>query len=33
MNLALFDPELAEPGNVTQYRVTRVSVEVEAAGV
>jgi hypothetical protein len=29
MNLALFDPALAEPGNVTQYRVARVSVNVE----
>jgi hypothetical protein len=27
MNLALFDPALAEPGTVTQYRVTRVSVD------
>jgi hypothetical protein len=27
MNLALFDPALAEPGNVTQHRVTRVSVD------
>jgi hypothetical protein len=27
MNLALFDPKLAEAGSVTQYRVTRVSVD------
>jgi hypothetical protein len=27
MNLALFDPTLAEAGTVTQYRVTRVSVD------
>lgn len=27
MNLALFDPALAEAGTVTQYRVTRVSVD------
>ena len=27
MNLALFDPALAEPGTVIRYRVTRVSVE------
>jgi hypothetical protein len=33
MNLALFDPALAEAGTVAQYRVTRVSVEVEAAEV
>jgi RES domain-containing protein len=33
MNLALFNPSLAESGTVSQYRVTRVSVEVEAAGV
>jgi hypothetical protein len=31
MNLALFDPALGESGSVTQYRVTRVSVEVVAA--
>jgi len=29
MNLALFDPALAESGIVTQYRVARVSVDVE----
>lgn len=28
MNLALFDPARAEPGEVTQFRVTRVSVDV-----
>jgi RES domain len=33
MNLALFDPAFAKAGAVTQYRVTRVSVDVEAAGV
>jgi hypothetical protein len=33
MNLALFNPALAESGNVSQHRVTRVSVEVEPAGV
>jgi hypothetical protein len=27
MNLALFDPALATPGNITQHRVTRVSVD------
>lgn len=31
MNLALFDPALAQSGTVTQYRVTRVSVDVAAA--
>jgi hypothetical protein len=31
INLALFDPSLAQPGTVTQYRVDRVSVEI--AGV
>ena len=31
MNLALFDPALAEPGVVTQFRVARVSVDVERA--
>jgi hypothetical protein len=30
MNLALFDPALAEANAVAQYRVTRVSVDVEA---
>lgn len=29
INLALFDPALGEPGAVTQYRVARVSVDVE----
>lgn len=29
INLALFDPALAEPGAVTQHRVVRVSVKVE----
>jgi len=29
INLALFDPTLAEPGAVAQYRVTSVSVDVE----
>ncbi len=33
MNLALFNPALAESGTVRQHRVTRVLVEVEAAGV
>jgi hypothetical protein len=27
INLALFDPEVAEPGAVTQYRIVRVSVD------
>ncbi len=27
MNLALFDPALAQPENVTQHRVIRVSVD------
>lgn len=31
INLALFDPALAQCGAVTQYRVDRVSVEVSAA--
>ncbi|HWZ42878.1 MAG TPA: RES family NAD+ phosphorylase [Candidatus Saccharimonadales bacterium] len=31
MNLALFDPGLAHPGTVIQYRVTRVSVDVVVA--
>jgi hypothetical protein len=30
MNLALFDPALARCGTVTQYRVTRVSVDIAA---
>jgi hypothetical protein len=30
INLALFDPTLAEPGAVSRYRVSRVSVNVEA---
>jgi hypothetical protein len=29
INLALFDPALAEPGAVSQYRVARVSVDLE----
>ena len=29
INLALFDPSLAEAGAVTQYRVTNISVDVE----
>jgi hypothetical protein len=29
INLALFDPALAKPGAVSQYRVARVSVDVE----
>jgi RES domain-containing protein len=33
MNLALFYPAQAQCGAVTQYRITRVSVEVEATGV
>jgi hypothetical protein len=33
INLALFTPALAQGGNVTQYRVTRVSVDVRAEGV
>jgi hypothetical protein len=33
INLALFDPALAQAGTVTQYRVSRVSVEVVAAEV
>ncbi len=32
MNLALFYPALAQSGTVTQYRVTRVSVDVAVAG-
>jgi hypothetical protein len=32
INLALFNPSLAEAGTVTQYRVSRVSVEVDAIG-
>jgi RES domain-containing protein len=32
MNLALFDPALAECGVVTQYRVTRVAVDIESTG-
>jgi hypothetical protein len=28
INLALFDPTVAESGNVTQYRVSRVSIEI-----
>jgi hypothetical protein len=32
MNLALFDPALATPGNVTQHRVTRVSVDTMIIG-
>jgi hypothetical protein len=31
INLALFNPARAQSGNVTQYQVTRVSVEVTAA--
>lgn len=31
INLALFDPSLAEVGNVEQYKVTGISVEVEPA--
>jgi hypothetical protein len=31
INVALFDPALAEPGAVSQYRVSRVSVDVEPA--
>lgn len=31
INLALFNPDLAERGTVTQYRVARVSVDVEQA--
>jgi hypothetical protein len=31
LNLALFDPAIAECGTVTQYRVARVSVDVEIA--
>ena len=30
MNLALFNPALAESGTVSQHRVTRVLIEVEA---
>lgn len=33
INLALFDPTLAQPGAVTQYRVARVSVDVTTEGV
>jgi hypothetical protein len=33
MNLALFDPALATPGNVTQHRVTRVSVDTRIIDV
>lgn len=32
MNLALFNPALAQGGTVTPYRVTRVSVDVKAEG-
>jgi hypothetical protein len=32
MNLALFDPRCANAGVVTQYRVVRVSVEIESKG-
>ena len=32
INLALFDPALAEPGTVIQYRVSRVSVDVVPIG-
>jgi hypothetical protein len=32
MNLALFDPSLAECGTVTQYLVTRVLVDIAVAG-
>ena len=31
INLALFDPDRAQSGDVTQYQVTRVSVDVAAA--
>ena len=33
MNLALFDPGRAQSGTVAQYRVTRVSVEVQAVQI
>jgi hypothetical protein len=33
MNLALFDPAVAEGGAVLQYRVTRISVDVVAVGL
>jgi RES domain len=33
INLALFQPELAVPGAVTQHRVVRVSVDVEPTGI
>jgi hypothetical protein len=33
INLALFKPELAERGSVAQYRVARVSVDVQAVAV
>lgn len=29
INLALFDPTLATPGSVTQYRIVRVSVDIQ----
>jgi hypothetical protein len=32
MNLALFDPKLAQCGTVTQYRVVRVSVDAALTG-
>ena len=32
MNLALFDPALAQSGNVAQYRVTRVTVDIALNG-
>jgi RES domain len=33
INLALFDPASAQPGGVTQYRISRVSVDVTREGV
>jgi hypothetical protein len=33
INLALFDPSLAQPGSVTQYRVARVSIDVAATHI